>query len=76
MQPQHYDFTVIAAAEKNTPSLMNQAQSVAEKFQLAFRLFGKCHRLYNSASLLLDQDIQDLNNLQKKKSYHIIIILL
>ena len=40
---------------------MPQARAVAEKFQVAFELFGKCHCTYNSATLLSDNDIDELS---------------
>ena len=44
MQPHHYEVltsVVTGAAEQNAPSLNEQAEAVAAKFQLAFQLFGK-----------------------------------
>ena len=40
---------------------MPQARAVAEKFRVAFELFGKCHCTYNSATLLSDNDIDELS---------------
>ena len=48
-------------ALSNAPSLVPQARAVAEKFRVAFELFGKCHCTYNSATLLSDNDIDELS---------------
>ena len=40
---------------------MPQARATAEKVQVAFQLLGKCHRTYNSATLLSDNDIDKLS---------------
>ena len=43
------------------PSLIPQAEAIADKFHIAFQLFAKCHRVYNSSALLNDSEVDDLS---------------
>ena len=63
LQLQNYDTlcrAVITAAERNAPALLQQAEAIADKFMQAFNLFGRCHRIYDSAELLSDMDLTEL----------------
>ena len=40
--------SVPATALQQYPSLLVQAQQIAEKFRKAFVLFSKCHKVYDS----------------------------
>ena len=56
---------VTEAAQANMPSLIPQAEAIADKFHIAFQLFAKCHRVYNSSALLNDSEIDDLSKQNK-----------
>lgn len=49
-----------ATAEVNAPALAKQAKAIEEKYNLAFQLFGKCHRVLNSSLFLSEEEICDL----------------
>ena len=51
---------VVEAARRNAPSLTSQAEETAQLFKQAFFLFGKCHRGYNSACFLSNEELAEL----------------
>lgn len=52
---------VTEAAEKNATTLVPRAKALSEKFYKAFNLFGDCHKIYNSSSILTSVEIQELS---------------
>ena len=47
-------------AERDAPTLVQQATVVANKFQQAFKLFNLCHLTYDSKDFLDDETIQEI----------------
>lgn len=44
------------------PTIEGEVHQVADKFTAALQLFGKCHRGYNSAKYLSNEDIMKIGN--------------
>ena len=73
MQPENSETlcsNIVRVAERDAPTLVQQASVVATKFRQAFGLFNLCHLTYDSKEFLDEDTLQEIGTVHANVIYH------